>query len=282
MRSGELSLAVEIPPGFSRDVLRGRRAEIGAWIDGAMPVRGETLQGYVQGIHLHWLLGRMAEEGLPTDSHASIEPRFRYNPDIKSLPAIVPAVIPLLLLLIPAMLTALSVVREKEMGSIINLYVTPVTRLEFMLGKQLPYLALAMVNFLCLSLLAVTLFGVPITGSFGALALSMLLFCSISTGMGLLASTVTRSQSAALFLTIVGTLVPAIQYAGLINPIASLEGIGRLVGEVNPTSYIFAISRGVFSKSLELPDLISMLLPLCLAAPLILGAAIFMLKKQEN
>jgi len=282
MRSGELSLAVEIPPGFSRDVLRGRRAEIGAWIDGAMPVRGETLQGYVQGIHLHWLLGRMAEEGLPTDSHASIEPRFRYNPDIKSLPAIVPAVIPLLLLLIPAMLTALSVVREKEMGSIINLYVTPVTRLEFMLGKQLPYLALAMVNFLCLSLLAVTLFGVPITGSFGALALSMLLFCSISTGMGLLASTVTRSQSAALFLTIVGTLVPAIQYAGLINPIASLEGIGRLVGEVNPTSYIFAISRGVFSKSLELPDLIGMLLPLCLAAPLILGAAIFMLKKQEN
>ncbi|WP_455231339.1 ribosome-associated ATPase/putative transporter RbbA [Geopseudomonas aromaticivorans] len=282
MRSGELSLAVEIPPGFGRDVLRGRRAEIGAWIDGAMPVRGETLQGYVQGIHLHWLMGRMSEEGLATDSHASIEPRFRYNPDIKSLPAIVPAVIPLLLLLIPAMLTALSVVREKEMGSIINLYVTPVTRLEFMLGKQLPYLALAMVNFLCLCLLAVTLFGVPITGSFGALALSMLLFCSISTGMGLLASTVTRSQSAALFLTIVGTLVPAIQYAGLINPIASLEGVGRLVGEANPTSYIFAISRGVFSKSLELPDLIGMLLPLCLAAPLILGAAIFMLKKQEN
>src|SRR5690606_14105808 len=113
----------------------------------SMPMRAETIRGYVQGIHAHWLAQRApaAPSGL-----FNIETRFRYNPDVESLVAIVPAVIPVLLLLIPAILTTLSVVREKELGSIINLYVTPVTRLEFLLGKQLPYIAMAMLNFLLL------------------------------------------------------------------------------------------------------------------------------------
>ncbi|MDU7588369.1 MAG: ribosome-associated ATPase/putative transporter RbbA, partial [Acidovorax sp.] len=145
MRSGELSLAIEIPPGFSRDVLRGQNVQIGAWLDGAMPVRAETVQGYVQGMHQHWLLVQASERsGASAAGNASVETRFRYNPDVKSLPAMVPAVIPLLLLMLPAMLTALAVVREKETGSITNLYVTPVTRTEFLLGKQLPYVGLAM------------------------------------------------------------------------------------------------------------------------------------------
>src|SRR5690554_3722695 len=137
MRSGELSLAIEIPPGFSRDVLRGQNVQIGAWLDGAMPQRAETVQGYVQGMHQHWLLVQASERsGASAAGNASVETRFRYNPDVKSLPAMVPAVIPLLLLMLPAMLTALAVVREKETGSITNLYVTPVTRTEFLLGKQ--------------------------------------------------------------------------------------------------------------------------------------------------
>ena len=96
----------------------------------------------------------------------------------------VPAVIPLLLMLIPAMLDRARVVREKELGSIINLYVTPVTRLEFLLGKQLPYVVLAMVNFLLLTLLAVTVFGVPLKGSFLALAAGALLYVSAATASG--------------------------------------------------------------------------------------------------
>ncbi len=139
MRNGELSLAIEIPPGFARDVQRGKDAQIGVWIDGAMPQRAETVRGYVQGMHQGWLLDQ-ARQHYGSSAHlpVSIESRFRYNPDVRSLPAMVPAVIPLLLLMMPAMLTALAVVREKELGSIINLYVTPVTRLEFLLGKQRP------------------------------------------------------------------------------------------------------------------------------------------------
>ncbi|THF61702.1 ribosome-associated ATPase/putative transporter RbbA [Pseudothauera rhizosphaerae] len=282
MRSGELSLAIEIPPGFGRDVMRGRRVEIGAWFDGAMPTRAETVQGYVQGMHQHWLAEQAGRAGIDLAATAAVQTRYRYNPDIESLKAMVPAVVPLLLLMLPAMLTALAVVREKELGSIINLYVTPVTRTEFLIGKQIPYVLLAMVNFLCMCLLAVTIFGVPITGSFPTLALATFLFCITATGMGLLASTVTRSQIAAMFFTMIGTMLPATQLAGLINPVSSLEGAGRLVGEIYPATYMFSVSRGVFSKALGFGELHGALWPLLLAVPVILAAAVALLRKQET
>ena len=283
MRNGELSLAIEIPPGFSRDVLRGQNVQIGAWIDGAMPQRAETVQGYVQGMHQHWLLVQASERsGASAAGNASVETRFRYNPDVKSLPAMVPAVIPLLLLMLPAMLTALAVVREKETGSITNLYVTPVTRIEFLLGKQLPYVGLAMMNFLLMSLLAVTIFGVPVKGSFFTLALAALIFSFAATGMGLLASAVTRSQIAAMFFAMIGTLIPATQFAGLIDPVSSLEGSSKFIGEIYPATHMISISRGVFSKALGLADLAGPLWSMLLSVPVILGAAVLLLKKQER
>ncbi len=283
MKSGELSLAIEIPPGFGRDVLRGRPVAVGAWFDGAMPQRGETVKGYVQGIHQYWLVQQVRERtGLRMGSQVAIETRFRYNPDVKSLPAMVPAVIPMLLLMFPAMLTALAVVREKELGSIVNLYVTPVTRLEFLLGKQLPYVALALLNYLLMCAMAVFAFGVPMTGSFAALTLAALLFAVIATGIGLLASAVTRSQIAALFFAMLGTLIPATQFSGLTDPVSSLEGAGRWIGEIYPATHMFAISRGVFSKALGLHELTSAYLPLLLAIPVIMGIAIWALPKQEK
>lgn len=283
MRNGELSLAIEIPPGFSRDVLRGQNVQIGAWIDGAMPQRAETVQGYVQGMHQHWLLVQASERsGASAAGNASVETRFRYNPDVKSLPAMVPGVIPLLLLMLPAMLTALAVVREKETGSITNLYVTPVTRIEFLLGKQLPYVGLAMVNFLLMSLLAVTVFGVPVTGSFFTLSLAALIFSFAATGMGLLASAVTRSQIAAMFFAMIGTLIPATQFAGLIDPVSSLEGSSKFIGEIYPATHMISISRGVFSKALGLADLTGPLWSMLISVPVILGVAVLLLKKQER
>ncbi|MGD9774211.1 ribosome-associated ATPase/putative transporter RbbA [Diaphorobacter sp.] len=282
MRSGELALAIEIPPGFGRDVLSGRSTAIGAWVDGAMPMRAETVQGYVLGMHQHWLVSQLYERtGQRAAALATVETRFRYNPDVRSLPAMVPAVIPLLLLMLPAMLTALAVVREKEMGSILNLYVTPVTRTEFLLGKQLPYVALAMLNFVLMSLMAVTVFGVPITGSFAALALAALLYSFAATGLGLLASAVTRSQIAAMFFAMIGTLIPAVQFSGLTDPVSSLEGPARTIGNVYPATHMFTISRGVFSKALQLGDLQQPMLALAAAVPVITLVAIALLKKQD-
>jgi ribosome-dependent ATPase len=284
MRAGELALAIEIPPDFARNVERGDAVQIAAWVDGAMPQRAETVQGYMQGIHQGWLLD-MAARRLGQDASvgpAMIETRFRYNPDVESLPAMVPAVIPLLLLMIPAMLTALSVVREKELGSIINLYVTPITRSEFLLGKQLPYIVLGLFNFGLMTLLAVTVFDVPVKGSFLTLAAAALLFVIFSTGFGLLVSTFTHSQIAAMFLAIIGTMIPAIQFAGILNPVSSLEGIGAFIGRIYPASYFLTISRGVFSKALGFSSLHASFWPLLLAVPVIMGLSIVLLKKQET
>lgn len=283
MRSSEISLALEIPPGFARDVERGNKVQIGAWIDGAMPQRAETVLGYAQGMHQHWYLQQvLAQTGRTPAGLIEVETRYRYNPDVKSLPAMVPAVIPLLLMMLPAMLTALAVVREKELGSIVNFYVTPTTRTEFLLGKQLPYVLLALFNYALMCAAAVTVFGVPMTGSFITLTLAVLLFVLCSTGMGLLASTVTRSQIAAIFLSVIGTVLPANEYAGLINPVSSLEGAGRVIGEIYPASHMFTISRGVFSKALGFHDLQAQFWPLLAAVPMILGLAIVLLKKQET
>lgn len=283
MKSGDIALAIEIPPNFARDIARGENVQIAAWIDGAMPSRAETIQGYVRGIHAHWLLERvLAETGATVGNNVEIETRYRYNADIKSLPAIATGILPLLLLLIPATLTALSVVREKELGSIVNLYVTPVTRSEFLIGKQIPYIVLAMLNYFFMCLIIVFVFDVPMKGDFFTLTIAAFLFAIFATGTGMLASTITNSQAASLFLVLIGTLIPVTQFAGLINPVSSLEGFGRWFGEIYPATYMINISRGVFNKGLGFFELESYLKVILISGPVILLTAIALLKKQES
>jgi len=284
MQSGELGLAVELPAGFGRDIDRGMPVAVAAWFDGAMPQRGETIQSYVRAMHASWLSeNAMRRSGSrPSVGPVEVEIRFRYNPDIVSIVAMVPALIPILLLMIPAMLTSLSVVREKELGSIVNLYVTPVTRSEFLIGKQIPYVALGMVNFGLLTLLVTLVFGVPLTGSLMLLTTAAFLFVLSATAIGLVMSTFMRSQIAAIFGTTIGTIVPAIQYAGLINPVSSLEGAGALIGRIFPATYFLIISRGTFSKALGFVELWPSLLPIAASIAVLMSLGILLLKKQEG
>ncbi|KVD80245.1 multidrug ABC transporter ATP-binding protein [Burkholderia ubonensis] len=283
MRSGQLSLAIEIPPDFARDVARGRRVQIGMWIDGAMPLRAETIRGYVAGMHENWLRDEAKRRlGVSLAPAVEIAVRYRYNPDVKSLPAMIPAIMPMLLLMLPAMLTALAVVRERELGSIVNLYVTPVTRTEFLIGKQAPYIVLAMLNFLLMVVLADLAFGVRIKGSFATLLLAVLIFNVVATGVGLLASTFTRSQIAAIFMTIIGTLIPVVQFSGLLTPLSSLEGAGKWIGTLYPATYMLAISRGVYNKALGLADLWPQFWPMIASVPVLLAATVALLRKQET
>ncbi|WP_312965648.1 ribosome-associated ATPase/putative transporter RbbA [Stutzerimonas kunmingensis] len=282
LRSGDISLAVEIPPNFARDLKRGAVPEVAFWIDGAMPMRADTIKGYLQGIHLSYLEQLALESGF----EGQLEPvevaiRYRYNPSLESLPAMAPAMIPLLLMMIPAMLTALGVVREKELGSITNFYVTPVTRVEFLLGKQLPYIALGMFNFVTLVLLAVFVFDIPIKGSLFTLCLGALLYVACATGLGLLMSSILNSQIAAIFGTTVVTLLPAIQFSGLTYPVSAMEGTGAFIGQIYPTSHFLIICSGVFSKALGLAELYPRFIPMLLAIPVLTLLSIAGLRKQE-
>lgn len=282
MRSGELSLAIEIPPGFGKDLKRGRPTEMAVWVDGAMPFRGETILGYVEGMHVSYLteLAQRTLGVVPTLTLVTLEDRYRYNQDFRSLDAMVPAVIPILLIFIPAILMALGIVREKELGSITNLYVTPVTRVEFLLGKQLPYIAFSMISYVSLVLLAVYVFDVAIKGSLLTLTFGALLFVTATTALGQVMSTFASTQIAALAATAILTILPTVQFSGLTEPVSSLSGAGALIGPVWPATWFLQISRGVFTKGLSLADMQGAFLALAAFVPVLTVMAVALLRKQ--
>ncbi len=280
LRGGKLNLVLEIPSGFGRDFKRGRPTEIGAWVDGTMPSRAESVSAYAQSLHAQFL----ERETRPVVAAAAsvLEMRYRYNQDYKSLVAMAPGTIAILLMLIPAMLMALGVVREKELGSITNFYATPVTKLEFIFGKQLPYVALGLINFFCLTGIAVFLFGVPLKGSFPALLVGAFLYIWCTTGLGLFMSAFTKTQIAAIFGTAIATILPATQFSGLTQPTSSLEGGAAFIGRIYPTAHFITISRGAFTKALGFADLSGPLFVLLLSIPVLTAISWSLLKKQET
>jgi len=187
-----------------------------------------------------------------------------------------------MLVLIPAIMSAVSVVREKETGSIANFRSTPITRFEFLAGKQLPYIVVAMVSFLLLLLLAIFLFGVPVKGSLATLALGTLLYVTATTGFGQLVSTFTRTQVAAVFATAILSIVPAVNFSGLMVPVSSLAGGARLFGLGFPSSWYQPISSGVFTKGLGLSVLWLNLVMLAIFAVVFHIIAQLLLRKQER
>jgi len=257
LQSGELELILELEPGFGRDLAAGRTPEIAVWLDGAMPFRAERKRDFVEAVTRDYF------DDLGVDSNllpgepplVRIEPRFRYNQSFESAVAVTPGVIMLLLIIVPAMLTALGVVREKELGSIANLYATPTTRLEYLIGKQIPYVAVGFVAFLILVAMTIFLFRVPLQGSFLALALGALIYLFATTALGLFISSFVQSQVAALFGTAILTTIPAVNFSGLLTPVSSLEGISAWFALIFPAAWFQTISVGVFAKGLGVAEL---------------------------
>jgi ribosome-dependent ATPase len=177
---------------------------------------------------------------------------------------------------------ALAIVREKELGSITNLYVTPVTRTEFLVGKQLPYIGVAMTNFALMVLMALFLFGVPLKGSFLTLALGALLFVTTTTAYGMLISTFASTQIAALFGTAILTVLPATQFSGMMVPVSALSGTAQIMGRAFPMTYFVPVSLGVFTKGLRFGDLSPDLIALAVFIPVLTTISLLLLRKQER
>lgn len=283
MKAGDISLAVVIPPEYGRDFLAGRTPQIGAWLDGSNTTRAETGRGYVQGVlYAHLADVSMQETAVvPGYYPATVEPRFRYNQAFRSQYAIPPGVLMMLLIMIPAMLTALGVVREKEMGSILNLYAAPARKIEFLLGKQLPYVGVAMVSFVSLVTLMLTVFGIGMPGSIFALVSGALLYAMAATAFGLVVSTFVRSQIAAIFATAIIVMIPTVNFSGMMYPVSTLEGAAAITGKVFPALYFQQISAGVFNKGLDFVALYPNHLILAGFCLLFLGIATALLRKQE-
>ena len=280
---GAIDCAIEIPPNFGRDIERGRPAWVATWIDGARPYIAQTIRGYLQGMHQLYLSDRAVVTTVKAPNPgADIEVRFKYNQDFQSIYAMVPSTLSMELALFPAILMALAVVREKELGSITNLYVTPVTRLEFLLGKQVPYIGLATINFALMFTMALFIFRVPLKGSFPTLLGATLIYVTATTAYGMLISAFARTQIAALFGTAILTVLPATMFAGMNVPVSSLTGMARIIGRLFPMTYYLPVSVGTFTKGLGFADLAPNILALSAFVPALLTLSLLLLPKQEQ
>jgi len=283
LRNGELRLAIEVPTAFQADLMRGRQPEVNVLLDAAVPFRAETARSYVESAHDAYLKQLRESKGLPPAAKpVKIEARAMFNQAFESIYAMVPADIMLLLILIPSMLTALSVVREKELGSIANFYAAPATRLEFLLGKQLPYVGVALIQFVTVVALAILLFSVPLKGSALTLALGGVIYVLASTGFGLLISVFATTQTAAIFAAAIITILPAVQFSGMFVPVSSLTGGAWFAARIFPSTYFQAISVGTFTKALGMPALWRNFVALVILALIYFVVSVSLLEKQEN
>ncbi len=285
LRSGNTQIVVEVPSGFGRDLLNAARPEVDATVDGAMTFRGETARNYVTGVvrkqgeDFQRQLKRAGSPNSWTDG--DIQVRFRYNQAFLSVNAMVPSVFMLMLCLIPAIMSAIAVVREKETGSIANFRSTPITKFEYLLGKLLPYIGVAMVNFVFLLIMALFLFGVPLKGPFLTLLIATIIYVISTTGFGQLISSFTRTQVAAVFATAILSIVPAVNFSGLFAPVSSLSGTAKIIGLSFPSAWYQPVTVGVFAKALGMAELWRNVIAIAFIAVAYFVLSLIFLRKQE-
>ena len=179
-------------------------------------------------------------------------------------------------------MSAVSVVREKETGTIANFRSTPVRRTEFLIGKQIPYIVIAYANFLLLAGMTIAVFGVPLKGNPVPLAVGALLYVWATTSYGLLIATMTSSQVAATFATAIASVVPTIQFSGLLQPISTLEGGAQTIGALWPSSYFLHLNVGAFTKGLGWEALLPDILALACFGPVFTLLSALLLRAQEK
>jgi len=283
LAKGLVQMVVEIPPGFGRDAAAGHKPEIAVYIDGSKPFVASNVRAYAAGVVARYVETLSRESGMPAQPRAvSVEPRLSYSQDFRSMVAIVPGFIMVSLTLFPTMMTALGIVREKDVGTITNLYSSPGGRSEFLIGKQIPHVCLSMVAYFILIAVAVFIAGISIKGSFLAMTLGAFLFIFAVTAFGLLVSALATSQVAAIFGTAIICLIIAMNFSGLLYPVSTLTGARYWIAVGTPTSWFQQIALGCFTKGLGFLDFQRFYLALAGFAGLYFFAARAFLRKQEK
>lgn len=277
MASGRVRAVLIIPAGFAADIAANHATTVQTIIDGSFPSRALTTKGYVDAINaeanLDRIAGKLASLTGSTQQamHSRLTPitlsvRYQYNEAVLSIWSIGPRLIMVILMISPPFLTALGVVREKETGAIFNLYASNLSRGEYLLGKLAPYVAISFFNAWGLWLIVTLGFGVPFRGSVWFFTLASAVYVLCTTGIGLLVSVLTRTQIAAMIVTTIVTMVPAVLYSGVLIPVSSLSGAGQWIAHALPAMYYTDIVVAGFLKGGGLAELWQPLLVLVLYA----------------
>lgn len=283
LQSSKARFYIEIPSGFGRQVTSQKGSQIAIFIDGTQPFRAETMNGYLQGTHVIYLRNKLKEEyGINTSNNYEIKSRYWYNQASESKFSFVPGVIVIILISIPAIMAALSIVKEKEIGTISNFYATPLTKLEFLIGKQLVYAATFIVVYFLLVSIAVFFYNVPIKGSFLLLTIAAIIYIFCTTSIGLFVSSFVKTQISGLLITLVVTMIPSFVYSGMLTPISSLDKSGQIMAKLYPTLYFMNITVGSFTKDLSVSSIFTNIMYLVIFYVITITAASLLLKKQEK
>ena len=275
-------LVVDIPENFGRDLARGAAPEIGLYIDGSVPLTSSSILALSNGIigqyQKSFTSAPLADSfNMPV----TFEAHYTFNQEFKSIVAITPGAMVLSLYIIPAMMTALAIVREKEVGTILNFYSAQMSTFDFLIGKQIPYMVLSMISFLIEILIIILLFNLPIKGSIIGLFLGFFLFSFSSTAFGLLISVLVRSQVSAIFGAAIVCLIIAINFSGFIFPVSVLTGHLYLISMTFPSTWFQFIATGSLVKAQTFQEVIFMYPAIIISGVFYLFIACSLLKKQD-
>lgn len=277
LKLGRAMAGIIIPPGFGRELDAGRRAETQILIDGSFPNTGQLVRNYVSAVNAMFNARLVAERVGPDGQPAlRLEPRVWFNPELKSVNFIIPGLIVVIMTFIPARLSALSIVREKEIGSIENVIAAPVSPFEFIIGKMAPYAFIALLDLALVWAFGRLWFDVPFKGSFLLFLASSVIYVSGMVAVGLLVSMVVRTQVAALMLSAVATLIPAFLYSGFLFSIETMGRPSQLISYLFPTRHFMEIVRGIYLKGSSLAALWPELLFMTIHTVVILGLSLWL------
>ncbi len=283
--AGVAPVALVIPPGFGRELSAGRSASVQTLLDGAFPPTALVAQNYIAAINAAFSGERVAQyttarTGRTPLGPIEVETRVWFNPTLASINAIVPGLFAVILMAFPPLLSALAIVREKERGSIQQIFVSPTHPYEFILGKLIPYGALAFVEMLIILAAGVFWFRVPFQGNVLLLLAAGLIYVFTSVGIGLLVSTVTRTQVAAVLMALVLTMMPSFIFSGFIYPIHTMPLGTQLLSAIFPARYFTEIARGIVMKGVGFSQLASEFAVLALYTVAVIGLAAWRFKKK--
>jgi len=275
---------LDIPAGFGRNLSAGKGAQVGTFIDGTQPFRAESIKGYASGTNTTYLMNKTKEDlGLTEDiTGFSIKSRYWYNQASESKYTFVPGAIAIILIAIPAIMMTLSIVKEKEIGTITNFYATPLTKLEFLIGKQLIYIVIFFIIYFILIGIAVFFYRVPLKGSLLLLSGMSLAYIFCTTAIGLLVSSFVKSQIAGLLIALITTMIPSFTYSGLLTPISSLDRGGQITARFYPVIYYMRTIMGTFTKDLPVKTMLPNFLYLAIFYIFVMILCNILLKKQEK
>lgn len=270
---GEAEVALEIPAGFARDVRAGH-ARVQVLLDGSNSNTATIAQGYATRI----VQRVSADLGNRPPPPLELRARAWYNPGLTSRVYNVPAVIGALLMLMCLLLTAMAIVREREVGTLEQLVVTPIEAPELILGKTLPVLTIALIDLVLISVVSILWFDVPFRGSALALLLGALLFIATGISIGLLLSSVSRTQQEA-FMSMFLVFLPVLILSGLLLPVENMPRVFQLITELNPMRHFLVIVRAIFLKGEGLATLWRPYASLAALAVATLGLAVWRTKE---